>query len=53
MEEKHAEEISFQIISDVHLEFRKGEYEFTKNPSTKYLALLGDIGVIFKKFFLV
>jgi len=35
--------ISFQIISDVHLEFRHGKYEI--KPVGDYLALLGDIGV--------
>ncbi|KAK4224837.1 Metallo-dependent phosphatase-like protein [Podospora fimiseda] len=38
--------ISFQIISDVHLESPKGYDVFLITPKAPYLALLGDIGVV-------
>lgn len=37
------EVVTFQLASDVHLEFRNGVFEIV--PKTPYLALLGDIGL--------
>ncbi|KAK4463659.1 hypothetical protein QBC42DRAFT_304716 [Cladorrhinum samala] len=41
--------VSFQIISDNHLEAPKGYDIFTITPKAPYLALLGDIGVVLHK----
>jgi hypothetical protein len=37
------EALSFQVVSDIHLEFRNDMFEII--PKSPYLALLGDIGL--------